>query len=71
MTGFGGNLGEGKAGTQRRKGTRAGRTPQGLTGIWVHSEGGKGGARTGAVTAADSGTRQWSRDNWRRLAGSG
>ena len=44
MPGFGGDLGEDEVGTQRRGGTRTGRTPQGWTGTWVQAEGGKGGS---------------------------
>ena len=32
---FGGELGKEEAGTQRRRGTRDGQTPQGPTGAWV------------------------------------
>ena len=32
-----------KAGTQRRGGTRTGKTPQVSTGTWVQAKGGKGG----------------------------
>ena len=56
MPGFGGDLREGDSGTQRRKGTRAGRTPQGLTGTWFQFKGRKGGGRTGAGTAEYAGT---------------
>ena len=42
MPGFGGEFGEGKAGTQRRIWTQNGQTPQGMIGTWVRAEGGKG-----------------------------
>ena len=44
MPGFGGELGEGKAGTKMRGGTRNGWNPQELTGTWVQAEGDKGGS---------------------------
>ena len=56
MPGFGGDLGEGAAGIQRRGGTHARQTPQGTTGTWLQAKGGKGGGRTGAGTAADAST---------------
>ena len=43
MPGFGGDLGEGDAGTQRRGWNRAGRNLQGMTGTWVQARGSKGG----------------------------
>ena len=43
MTGFDGDLGKYEVGTHRRRGTRAGRTPQGTTGTWVQAEVGEGG----------------------------
>ena len=54
---FGGNLGKGESGTQRRRGTRDGRTPQGITGNWVQAEGGKGGSALSQETEVDSGTQ--------------
>ena len=56
MPGFGGYLGEGKAGTQRRGGTRNGQTPPRLTGTWVQAEGVKGGSTSSQETVADAGT---------------
>ena len=55
---FGGDLGEGEAGTQRRRGTCYRQTPQGLTGTWVQAEGDKGGGGTGVGTAVDAGMRR-------------
>ena len=43
MPGFGGDFMGYKAGTQRRGGTRTGKTPQVSTVTWVQAKGGKGG----------------------------
>ena len=56
MPGFGGEIGEGEAGTQRRRGDRGGQTPQGLTGTWVQADEGKGGGVPSRETAVDTGT---------------
>ena len=53
---FGGDLGGGEAGTQRRRGTLYGQTPHGLTRIWVYTEGRKGGSAPSQETVADAGT---------------
>ena len=58
MPRFGEELGEGKAGTQKRGGTRDGQTLQGLTGTWVQAEVGKGRIAPARETAADAGTRR-------------
>ena len=64
-------LGEDEAGTQRRGGTRDGRTPQGPTGTWVQAKGVKGGrapAQERHQTQAHSAGRRYER---RRLSGGG
>ena len=57
MPGCVGDLGEGMAGKHIRGGTRDEKTPLGLTGTWVQSEGRKGGSAPSQETAEDSGTR--------------
>ena len=57
---FGGELGDGEAGTQRRGGARDGRNPHGLTGTWVQVEGGKVGSALARETAEDAGTQRGS-----------
>ena len=58
MAGFGGDLREVEAGTQRHRRTCVGKTYQGLTGTWVQSKGCKGGECTGTGRATDAGTRR-------------
>ena len=54
ISGFGVELGEGDAGTQRREGTCDGQNTQGLTGTSVQAEGHKGGSAPSRETAADA-----------------
>ena len=71
MPGFGGDLGGVEAGTQRRGGTCYRQTPQGLTGTWVQSKGGKGGVEPARGKVADAGMRRGAQgraaeaDGWR------
>ena len=57
MPGFGVDLGEGEAGTQRRGGTCDGRTPPGLTETWVNTKGSKWGSAPSQETMADADRR--------------
>ena len=59
IPGDGGSHREDEAGAQRRRGTRNGRTPQGMTGTWEQVEGGKGGGGAQSRdTAAEAGMRR-------------
>ena len=71
MPGFGGELGEGKAGKHRHGGTCDGLNPQGLTGTWVQADGNKRGSALAWEKVADAGTRNGAQgqaaeaDGWR------
>ena len=55
---FGGELGEGEAGSHRLGGTCDGQTPKGPTGTWAHAEVSKEGGLTVIGITEDAGTCQ-------------
>ena len=69
MSGFGGDLGEDKAGTQRHGGICAGRTPQGPAGTWLQAKGDKGGSTSAWEWRYTQASGAGRRDERRRLAG--